>query len=355
MAQTYTAKGTTTGKAVSTLTINNVSANAGDIVIVGIAYDVVSEGNPTVKMGTKELNLGEGETISPWRVRQYRRRINRSVTRDIVATFSGNVNAAVMTVCVITEAGNEDVKSSNNNLSGTISTTGLNTVVGHRLTAHVHHHMTNGPSTDAAGSVVADDTLGQRAGTVGGLDTDNLTLNETYSINVADTIAAGSFTVDNTYEIKTLGTTDFTAIGAASNTVGVVFVATGVGTGTGDAYEYGNMRGRITGLATRDHAAAGVAYKPRQTFTIVDCDQYHREMNENPDWVVTKVEDESGIGFPVRIEPSEFDDMTDDEYKERIKEYCVNYLDREDDLLTEDVDDTRDTRMAGFVNDEIVI
>lgn len=49
------------------------------------------------------------------------------------------------------------------------------------------------------------------------------------------TVNAGSFVVDTQYTILTVGTTDFTLIGAASNTVGVVFVATGVGTGTGTA------------------------------------------------------------------------------------------------------------------------
>jgi hypothetical protein len=50
-------------------------------------------------------------------------------------------------------------------------------------------------------------------------------------------ITAGSFVVGKTYTIKSVGTTDFTAIGASSNTVGVVFTATGVGSGTGTASE----------------------------------------------------------------------------------------------------------------------
>ena len=49
------------------------------------------------------------------------------------------------------------------------------------------------------------------------------------------TVTAGSFVVGDSYTIVTLGTTDFTLIGAASNTVGVSFVATGAGTGTGTA------------------------------------------------------------------------------------------------------------------------
>lgn len=46
---------------------------------------------------------------------------------------------------------------------------------------------------------------------------------------------AGSFGVGQIYTIVTVGTTDFTLIGAASNTVGVVFTATGVGLGDGTA------------------------------------------------------------------------------------------------------------------------
>ena len=46
---------------------------------------------------------------------------------------------------------------------------------------------------------------------------------------------AGSFKVGESYTIETVGTTDFTKIGAANNTVGTVFTATGPGTGTGTA------------------------------------------------------------------------------------------------------------------------
>lgn len=48
-------------------------------------------------------------------------------------------------------------------------------------------------------------------------------------------IAAGSFVVGRKYKIVTIGTTNFTTIGAVSNTIGTVFTATGVGTGTGTA------------------------------------------------------------------------------------------------------------------------
>lgn len=47
---------------------------------------------------------------------------------------------------------------------------------------------------------------------------------------------AGKFAVGTRYTIANVGTTNFTLIGAASNTKGVTFTATGVGTGTGSAF-----------------------------------------------------------------------------------------------------------------------
>ena len=49
---------------------------------------------------------------------------------------------------------------------------------------------------------------------------------------------AGSFVVGKNYTIISLGTTDFTLIGATSNTVGLTFTATGSGSGTGTATQY---------------------------------------------------------------------------------------------------------------------
>jgi len=49
--------------------------------------------------------------------------------------------------------------------------------------------------------------------------------------------SAGVFNVGDTYTIRDVGTTDFTAIGASANTAGVVFTATGAGSGTGKAWE----------------------------------------------------------------------------------------------------------------------
>jgi len=48
-------------------------------------------------------------------------------------------------------------------------------------------------------------------------------------------VVAGHFLTGVQYQIVSVGTTDFTSIGASSNTVGVIFTATGLGTGTGTA------------------------------------------------------------------------------------------------------------------------
>jgi hypothetical protein len=48
-------------------------------------------------------------------------------------------------------------------------------------------------------------------------------------------VNAGSFVIGTQYRISYVGTTDFVAIGASSNTLGATFTATGVGSGTGKA------------------------------------------------------------------------------------------------------------------------
>jgi hypothetical protein len=78
-----------------------------------------------------------------------------------------------------------------------------------------------------------------------------LTSIQTYTENYFPTIttaslyAAGSFVVGQTYTIVSVGTTSFTAIGASANTVGVVFTATGVGSGTGTANLSANSTDQI--------------------------------------------------------------------------------------------------------------
>jgi hypothetical protein len=74
----------------------------------------------------------------------------------------------------------------------------------------------------------------------------------------SDAVSGGSFVVDTKYTILSAGNTSFTSIGAANNNVGTVFVATGVGSGTGTAntVQYtgdtlaARVKGRLTGGGT---------------------------------------------------------------------------------------------------------
>jgi len=61
---------------------------------------------------------------------------------------------------------------------------------------------------------------------------------------------AGEFVVGDTYSILSLGTTDFTRIGASTNAIGVTFTATGDGTGTGVAAIVTNESGVADGYGS---------------------------------------------------------------------------------------------------------
>lgn len=74
------------------------------------------------------------------------------------------------------------------------------------------------------------------------------------------TFTAGTFIVGATYKIVLKGTTNWTSIGSADNNVGTTFVATGVGTGTGQA-SAGSLAGWcFANAANTDCANATAAF-----------------------------------------------------------------------------------------------
>lgn len=76
-------------------------------------------------------------------------------------------------------------------------------------------------------------TLG---GTYSGSTTITLQIgSSTHLSGYDELVTAGGFLIGTEYQITFVGTTDFTLIGAAANTVGEMFTATGPGTGTGQA------------------------------------------------------------------------------------------------------------------------
>jgi len=99
-------------------------------------------------------------------------------------------------------------------------------------------------SVNVATTAFVNTAVTAATGTLGTMSTQNATAVAITGGTIAgaslygSTITAGSFVVGSVYTILSLGTTSFTAIGASANTVGITFVATGVGSGTGTAYNY---------------------------------------------------------------------------------------------------------------------
>jgi hypothetical protein len=79
------------------------------------------------------------------------------------------------------------------------------------------------------------------------------------------TVTAGAFVTGATYQILTVGTTSFTSIGASANTVGIVFVATGVGSGTGTANLIGTFLAADTMATHAGWVEVGLANAPTYT------------------------------------------------------------------------------------------
>lgn len=270
--------------------------------------------------------------------------------------FTNDTAARLMIASKVTQSGLVNVTNDNENIAATLSTTGGALPLDHITTLNIGYHMTNGPAGDAIGSSSTGHTLGQRVGTTGDADTSNITIQETYKIIEAQAIGAGLFVIGDSYQIRTIGTTDFTAIGAASNTIGVQFVTTGVGSGTGEAYHLEDVRSRLTGLTLRNHIGLMGHLRPKQTFSIKGMIQNHRNMNENPDWVEVLVEDEAGDGFWLNIDPDDFDAWSDASVNGRIAKrastWVVNNIDGN---LNYEADAARDTRMATFIDSQIIL
>lgn len=95
----------------------------------------------------------------------------------------------------------------------------------------------------------------------------NVTINQNVSIGGANNVSvnAGSFLIGSRYVITSVGSTLWTTIGASSNTVGVIFVATGVGTGTGVASTVASIN---TSAVASIPIAAGGSFTLADTYTL---------------------------------------------------------------------------------------
>ena len=86
-------------------------------------------------------------------------------------------------------------------------------------------------------------------------------------------VAAGAFVTGKSYTIKTVGSTNFVSVGAASNTVGLTFTATGVGVGSGVAHEAVTGAANYTGYSINSVPAGsfvvGTQYRVMSTGNTV--------------------------------------------------------------------------------------
>lgn len=72
------------------------------------------------------------------------------------------------------------------------------------------------------------------------------------------TVTAGAFTVGATYRITSVGSTNFVAIGAAANVTGILFIATGVGSGSGTAEYSRTVQAKLQeSVSVKDFGAIG--------------------------------------------------------------------------------------------------
>ncbi|MBT4795331.1 MAG: tandem-95 repeat protein, partial [Candidatus Marinimicrobia bacterium] len=91
--------------------------------------------------------------------------------------------------------------------------------------------------TDADGDTLSIKSIGDASYGQVSLAQGSVIYTPNYGYSSDVEVSAGSFVTDTEYTIASAGTTDYTSIGASANTVGTVFTATGVGSGTGKATE----------------------------------------------------------------------------------------------------------------------
>lgn len=113
-----------------------------------------------------------------------------------------------------------------------------------------------------------------------------------YCNPVPQTVTAGSLTIGRWYTVKSVGTTDWTLIGAGSNNIGEGFYATGTGSGTGTVeycpkYTYNSILTSTQSVmdTLRDICAAGMAsptYVDGKWGVIVDVPRTHTVQHFTP-------------------------------------------------------------------------
>lgn len=261
----------------------------GVIVVIGVALSAttilvntsVEESNPNIRRGQPQSGCSNGQVVR-WNGTNYVPASSLSVTQGAVGMitnvsgsfgdiyFSGAAPASALTPGATYYLNNSVAGA----ITSVIPSSGFKVQVGVALSAttlllnfnHGFDGMPTGTMVDFAGATAPDGWLlcdGSQLATAsygnlfavigytyGGSGANfllpdfrgrfaryNDDMGSTPAFRDKVSVTAGSFIVGRKYKITLVGTTNFTLIGAASNTVGAIFTATGVGSGTGTADE----------------------------------------------------------------------------------------------------------------------
>lgn len=310
MAITRTAKGTASAKASgTTLTVADVALTAGQTLIVGVAFDN-SQGEPVVTLRNKELHVVAGSKQANagtgFSVMLFRKIVHKTGTRDVTATWGAAIGARAMFVTAVDEASIKDVGQKNEQDGTGAPATGTAVTSTAADTISVAAFASVGPSSDTAGTAGAGHTLGQRVGTTGAPPVSNVTIQETFEILSAT----------------------------------------------------GNIRATLSGATSRDWASTIVALSAAQAYTVVDAYENLRITDNDANQVVVLLESETTGDFvAVRLDPEDFDALSDVEVTEKLRQACTWHVEHRinNELVHPSADSTRDTRLATFVNDVVTV
>lgn len=187
MAITRTAKGTANDKTGAlTLTVPSVQIPKNTSMLVGVGYDS-GEGNPSMDWGSRTWDEPRVvEAALGIRVALFLMYNNgATATNDVVVSWDTTApTAKAMFVTNISEVRRRDFTKTNNGSSDAPTSGALQT------TSFAEEYLTGlfvseGPTSDAAGTPVLSYLSGQRDGTIGGAVNTNITLHETYKITTA--------------------------------------------------------------------------------------------------------------------------------------------------------------------------
>lgn len=123
---------------------------------------------------------------------------------------------------------------------------------------------------------------------------------QTYSVTYTSkppSTVAGNFIIGNTYQIVSVGTTDFMAIGASNNNVGTVFTATGTGSGSGTAdslsiafisWSWSSPSGGSASIANGNAPSTKITFDTAATYQI-SCTISYAGASDSPQTQATTV------------------------------------------------------------------